>query len=232
MKVGLVFAVLNNFKGLTEAVWSAKSEIANLQVYIQPQWRAQVSLAAAWNRGAKEAFDDGCDYVIVCNDDILFAPECIDNMIKQYEELRPQGVIMVTPNNIMAELMDPYDILYYKVPEDPYTFSDHPNFSCFLIKPEFFTLHGTFDENFWPAWYEDNDSHRRAQLLGYREVCTTAAPMVHFGGVSTSMMDNPHSGESQAYYMKKWGGLPMPASETFQTPYNDPTLSPKEWVRQ
>lgn len=228
MKIGLVFPVLNNFKGFTEAVWSAKSQ-RDIQVYVQPQWREQVSLAAAWNRGAKQAFDDGCQYAIVCNDDILFAPETIDNMVMEYERLHSEGVIMVTPNNIKMELMDPYDILTYKVPSDPFTFSDHPNFSCFLIGPAFFELHGDFDEKFWPAWYEDNDSHRRAKLLGYREVCVTAAPMVHFGGVSTSMIDNPHSGESQKHYMEKWGGLPYPASETFMTPYNDPNLTPKDW---
>ena len=230
MKIGLVFPVINNFKGLTEAVQSAKSVDHDLQTYIIPQWRHQVPLAKAWNAGAEMAFNDGCAFALVCNDDILFSPDTIDALVNEYQRLRhSDNVILVTPNNIRAELADPLQILNYQRPDVPFSWSEHPNFSCFLIAPEFFELHGTFDENFVPAWFEDNDSHRRANLLGYKEICTTAAPQVHFGGVSTSMMENPHSGESQKYYIEKWGGLPHPATETYSTPYNDPNLTPKDW---
>lgn len=235
MKVGLVFAVLNNFKGFAEAVWTAKSQY-DLQVYVRPQWYEQVSLAKAWNDGAKQAFDDGCKYVVVCNDDILFSPDTIDAMIAQYYLLRESdNVVMVTPNNIKLQLLDPYDIRFYVRPNEPFTYSEHPNFSCFLITQEFFHLCGTFDENFYPAWYEDNDMHRRATLLGYKLIMTTAAPQVHMGGVSTGMIENnPGSGQSQAYYLEKWGGIPVshPGNEVkehFLTPYNDPNVSPREW---
>lgn len=229
-KIGIGFAVMNNFKGLAEAINSVKTE-HEWQVYLQLQHQNQISLAAAWNKLAKTAFDDGCDYALICNDDILFAPDTIDAMIRELEELEvTEKVVMVTPNNIKGELADPYAILDYRLPEGTQTsFSDHPNFSCFLIGPDYFDKIGDFDENFWPAWFEDNDSHRRAKLLGYREICTTAAPMVHFGGVSTSMMENPDSSLSRDYYIKKWGGVPWPESEVFTTPYNDPKLNPKQW---
>ena len=229
-KIGISFAIMNNFKGAIETLESVKT-MHDIQLYLHPQWRHQIPLAAAWNKTAKMAFADGCDYALVCNDDILFAPDTIDAMVREYERLRSEKVIMVTPNNIKGELADPYHILEYALPEGTVTsFSDHPNFSCFLIAPEYFTEIGDFDENFWPAWFEDNDSHRRAKLLGYREICTTAAPMVHFGGVSTSMMDNPDSSGSRDYYIKKWGGVPWPESEVFTTPYNDPNLTPKDWL--
>lgn len=236
-KVGIIFTVLNNFKGAVEAIESIRSE-HEIDLIIIDQWRNNRTLAHAWNIGAQRAFERGCDYAIVCNDDILFAPESIDAMVAEYQRLQhSEKVVMVTPNNITAELLDPYDILNYKRPDDPPTFSDHPNFSCFLIGREFFDLVGSFDENFKPAWYEDNDMHRRIELLGYRAICTTAAPQVHFGGVSTSMLENPNSGDSKRYYIKKWGGVPVshPTAEEkehFTTPYNDPNLSPKEWEVQ
>ena len=227
---------MNNFRGCVEAIWSAKSK-HDIQVYIQPQWlEPRPALAKAWNDGAKQAFNDRCDYALVCNDDILFSPDTIDAMIEQYELLRESDkVIMVTPNNIKLQLVGHSDILHYVRPNDPYTFTENPNFSCFLIKPEFFDLVGTFDENFYPAWYEDNDMHRRAILLGYKLISTTAAPQVHVGGVSTSMMANPDSGASQAYYVRKWGGIPyshqiVAEKEHYLTPYNDPKLTPKEWL--
>jgi GT2 family glycosyltransferase len=141
---------------------------------------------------------------------------------------------MVTPNNILGEFPDePEKILTYRLPEGTVTsWAEYPNFSCFLIHRSYFDLVGTFDENFIPAWYEDNDAHRRINLLGFKAITTTKAPMVHFGGVSTSLVDNPDSSVSREYYIKKWGGIPHPAKEIFTTPYNDPSLTPKEWIQQ
>lgn len=236
MKIGIVIPVMNNFRGAIELIWSAKSK-HDLQVYIESQWiEPRKSLAQAWTDGAKKAFDDGCDYAIVCNDDILMSPDTIDALVEEYKALRHnENVIMVTPNNIKLELADPYHILSYERPTANYTFSEHPNFSCFCIAPEFFELVGTFDNNFYPAWFEDNNCHRVAQLLGYKLISTTASPQVHIGGVSTSMMPNPDSGVSQAYYIKKWGGLPAshgnPTSvERYATPYNNPNFTAKDWV--
>lgn len=233
-KIGIVVPVLNYFQGLADLLVSVKTK-HDYRVYVQPQYLAQVPLSKAWNRGSLQAFTDGCDYALVCNDDIMFAPECIDNMVEQYELLRQFGVIMVTPNNILAEVGSPHAILDYKLPDDfEPSFSDHPNFSCFLITAEYFELVGAFDENFTPAWYEDNDSHRRAILAGLREISTTAAPMAHIGGVTTHLMENPDSGESQRYYVEKWGGLPeshmssLP-KEHFTSPYNDSNLSIRDW---
>lgn len=236
MKVGITVPVLNNFRGFTDLVSSIKTK-HEYGIYVRPQYRHQVPLSQAWNEGALQAFADGCDYALVCNDDIMFAPQTIDALIEQYERLHAkEQVIMVTPNNILGELGDPYAILDYQLPEghEP-TFSDHPNFSCFLVTPEYFVTVGYFDHNFAPAWYEDNDSHRRATLAGVREITTTAAPMVHIGGVSTHMIeDNPGSGASQSYYIRKWGGIPVShpldvQKEHFATPYNNPELGIRDW---
>lgn len=237
IKVGIGFAVLNNFKGLAEAMHSIKTQY-DYRIYIVDQWRSNRPLAKAWNDAAMEAFNDGCDFALICNDDILFSAECIDAMVHVYQQMNAEGVVMVTPNNIMAELPDPYAILSYKLPEGtPTTYSDHPNFSCFLIGRDYFEKVGFFDENFVPAWYEDNDSHHRAELLGFREICTNAAPMVHFGGVSTSMMENPNSAPSRDQYIKKWGGIPVShpgdaEKEHFEHPYNDPAFKPTMWKRE
>ena len=82
MRIGLVIPVLNNFDQALDLIWSAKSE-NDLRIYIQPQYRYQVPLAQAWNNGIREAIADGCEYIIVSNDDVLFAPFTIDEMVKQ-----------------------------------------------------------------------------------------------------------------------------------------------------
>ena len=230
MKIGIGFAVLNNFKGLAETLHSIQTT-HDWNLYIKDQWRWNRPLSQAWNELALQAFEEGCDYALICNDDILFSPHCIDVMVQTYEDMNAEGVVMVTPNNIILEVANPEDILTFQKPDAPLSVSDHPNFSCFLVARDYFEKVGLFDENFIPAWYEDNDSHRRAKLLGFREICTNLAPMIHYGGVATSMMENPNSADSAAYYVKKWGGIPYPESETFQTPYGDPAFNPTQWRR-
>lgn len=236
MKIGVGIVTINNFQGAIETLESVRTQ-HEWTPYFWPQHRYQIPLAATWNRIAKSAFADGCDYALICNDDILFSPECIDNMVNQYEQLHEaEQVIMVTPNNILFEVIDdPFRIQEYYLPEDTiFSWSNHPNFSCFLIAPKYFDEIGDFDENFNPAWYEDNDSHYRATLLGWNEITTTAAPMVHFGGVSTSMLGerNPGAAISEQYYIKKWGSNRRDGTEAFTVPYNDSSLTPKDWTRQ
>lgn len=235
-KIGIGLTVLNNYQGAVETLESVKTQ-HEWTPYFWPQHRFQISLAAAWNKVAHAAFDDGCDYALICNDDILFSPDCIDAMIREYERLHEtEKVIMVTPNNIMMEVADdPFRIQQYHLPEGTQTsWAEHPNFSCILIAPKYFEEIGDFDENFWPAWFEDNDSHYRATLLGWKEITTTAAPMVHFGSVSTGMMGerNPGMAQSEAYYLKKWGSVRRDGTELWTAPYGDVTLTPKDWVKQ
>lgn len=229
-RVAIVIPVFRYFEGACDLISSIVTKY-DYTVKVMPQYRAQVPLAKAWNDGAQWAFDKGYDYAIVCNDDILFGPECIDNMVDQYEKLRKDNVIMVTPNNILAQLPGKYDILNYHTPSDPFTWADHPNFSCFLITPEFFEKIGTFDENFVPAWFEDNDAHYRAKLLGYFLATTTAAPMVHIGGVSTTLAGPTVTSQmSHDYFKRKWGSVNRDLNEAFKTPYNDPALKANQWV--
>ena len=39
--------------------------------------------------------------------------------------------------------------------------SPHPDFSCFMIHRDTYKKVGPFDEEYWPAYYEDNDYHVR-----------------------------------------------------------------------
>ena len=229
MKVGVVVPVLRNFEGAVALIHSIKSN-HQIDIYIQTQWRRQVALAAAWNNGFDEAVAGACEYILVSNDDVLLSPYCIDNLVAELERLEPEKVVLVAANNIRDQLDNLLDILTYHQPKVQPRISDNPNYSCFLIHKSFFDKVGRFDENFWPAWYEDNDSHYRIHLLGLRAVTSTAAPSVHVGGVTTHMLDVVDSGQSKAYFLKKWGSVNLDMNEKFQTPYNDPKLTPREWM--
>lgn len=231
-KIGITIPVLNNFEGAIELIASVKSQDHDVRFYIEEQWRHQKPLAAAWNHGFDRAVADGCHYVLIANDDIVFSPNCIDNLIAEYERLAfdHEKVVLVSANNILGQLQSADDILTHEQPYAQGMVSDHPNYACFLVRRDFFDKVGRFDENHAPAWCEDQDSHQRIELLGYRAVCTTAASCVHIGGVTTSKLGAPDSTHSVNYFIKKWGSHHDTPPQDFTHPYNNPDMSPKDWI--
>lgn len=77
---------------------------------------------------------------------------------------------------------------------------------------------GFMDEGFYPAYYEDNDYHRRMVLAGCE------FPRILIDATSAGNAMTMHAGvkvryyECQQYYIKKWGGLPN--EEKYLLPFN------------
>ena len=227
MRIGLVIPVLNNFDQAIDLVYSAKSA-NDLKIYIRPQYRVQIPLAAAWNRGIKEAINDGCEVIIVSNDDVIFAPSTIDNLAKATIDMS-QEYVVAYPKDVIEALDDPFDMVF----DDGYQYNtvnpEDQAFSCFAIKPDFFDKCGTFDENFDPAWWEDTDMKYRIHLLGYKTL-QTDIPYAHLRHQSTKKLTVPlNSMKSGQYYIEKWGSARKDLKESFTFPYNDKNISPKEW---
>jgi hypothetical protein len=88
---------------------------------------------------------------------------------------------------------------------------------------------GRFDQNFWPAYWEDVDFNHRARLAlpdhtvkhvpidGY---CKGVNHGVELGG---ALRD---TSERRAYMLAKWGDLSSPI---YQHPFNNPELPPDYW---
>lgn len=228
-RIGLVIPVLNSFENAIDCLQSIRTKHI-ISVYVQPQYRHLVALSAAWNTGIKKAFADGCDYALVCNDDIIFSPETIDNLVSEYERLHQEGCILLSPSNIFGQLPSKWAIMdYYLKEAEPITTADHPDFSCFFIANGFFDEVGTFDENFYPAWCEDQDMHQRIHLAGKRALVSTACPFVHLGSVTTSRLPSVDSSTSNIHFMRKWGSHNNHVPQAYTHPYNDPNKTYKEW---
>ena len=228
MKIGLVIPILNNFDQALDLIYSAKTQ-HELKIYIRPQYRYQVPLAAAWNKGYRDAVQDGCDYIIVANDDTLLAPHSIDMAVKEFEGLDREYALYGF-REVRDTFNDPFEIVFTDKDTD-YQRSEAELFSMFMVRNDFFELMGSFDENFDPCWWEDNDMHYRIVLLGYREY-RSETPFVHRGSQTTKKMTLPiNSLKSQEYYFKKWGSNNRSLRETFDRPYNDSTLTPKDWKK-
>lgn len=228
-KVGVVVPCLKYYKGLAETLESIRTQ-EEWEPFIIPNWRDNNVLAASWNMGVDRAIKRGCDYILICNDDILLSANAIDHMVG-YLDNCGEETVMVTGRNVKSALADPYEIFNYnsEVYDDP----ECPDFSCFMIRKDTFDKVGCFDENFIPAYFEDNDYHRRIKLLGLKAVNYGAAAFYHFGSLTQNLEGPVCTSDmfvgNRSYYATKWGG--EPGQEQYETPFNQGG-SPSEWTHR
>ena len=159
------------------------------------------SVAKAWNIGIMRGIELGCDYILVINTDIIFKSNAIDRLVKFAES---RVAVMWT----MAEYSDL--ALLEEAPEDE-NYSEHPHFSCFMVKKDFFDKVGRFDENFKPAYCEDGDMHARIALAGYKAYIYGGARFYHFGSRTIKsdtelwVKNQQTFPKNQQYFLEKWG---------------------------
>lgn len=152
-----------------------------------------LGVAAAWNLIAHHA---GQADLIISNDDIVFAPDTTQRMLEVAERDPRAGIVSPIEGQ---------------------------RFCLFWLRRQAYADVGPFDESFWPAYFEDNDYHRRLTLAGWSSpVALSAVEHAH----SATMRDanaqaiELHHARFRACarrYTRKWGG--MPGVETLERPY-------------
>jgi GT2 family glycosyltransferase len=183
----------------------------------------QQSVSKAWNKGIEEGARVGCNYILVINTDIVFKSNAIDRLV-DFAEKHSEAVMWT-----MTECPDLANI--EKCIEDE-SFSEHPLFSCFMVKADFFGHVGRFDENFTPAYFEDNDMHARLALAELKAYSYGGARFYHFGSrtvKSDRALVNKNLQlvlQSQLYFFQKWGHLTVDYVEQmrevyYKHPYNE-----------
>lgn len=162
---------------------------------------------AAWNQGIDQCERDGHDWLVLCSAAIRWGTPGGSDMHEVLCSTDPDGVWAVEASYVGWHLIA------------------FPMSTLRLV--------GRFDENFHPAYYEDNDYAYRIRLaeqqLGRREwpsVEIAAASAGHAHAVNMGLV-RANPGECLAYYERKWGG--PPGRETFTHPYNDPALAWSDW---
>uniref|UniRef100_A0A7C3SNL8 Glycosyltransferase n=1 Tax=Dictyoglomus turgidum TaxID=513050 RepID=A0A7C3SNL8_9BACT len=192
--------------------------------------------ARTWNYGMKIGFEDGFDYVLILNNDVLLHPNCVDRLVERFQRKDPD-VVLVSAMDIRGECIVPSDIFKKDDKEkEKVSESENPNFAAFMVNKKFWKKVGEFDEGFFPAYFEDNDMHYRIKLAGLKAVCYPPALFYHYG--SRTQNDLRYPGglvpsnqflKNRDYYISKWGG--MPGQEKFIHPFNDKSKSIK-WTKQ
>jgi len=204
--------VVNNFDHEGVAEECARLEGEGAEVHWHPE---NIGCAAAMNVGIRLL--DHLDFVIVLSPSALFANSVLD-LVDIVEE---------------RERTESNHFYWNPATENWGTPGCKTDMHCFAWTKRLFDEVGTYDENFYPVYFDDTDLCRRMGLIGatktvveierYSQTLTGACSsdpriLQHFQNNAARIHD---------YYLAKWGG--EAAQETFKTPFNDPNLTVKDW---
>lgn len=180
-----------------------------------------VGCARSWNMGIQMAFENlNCENCLILNNDILLKKNTIPMMIA---DLKRDGVALISGINISGKCSTEEE--FFGLPEgEGGAYSEDPDFSCFGINKKSYLDVGLFDPQIYPAYFEDNDYHRRIMLVGLKAQKNKCNSYWHYG--SRCLKGDPLVTDwlqycfllNQNYYHKKWGGFP--GEETYTIPFN------------
>jgi GT2 family glycosyltransferase len=209
-----LFVVVDNGQQVqsTEALQSVESSDRDLGI---TSWSLQLGdesvivespdrnlgVGPSWNFLATKYLKKPDDRLLVCGDDTLLSSGLVAQLVKTMDE---SGADFVFPDPALSTMPQ--------------------MFSCFMVRQSLFEKVGYFDERFWPAYFEDNDFHRRMKIAGATEAVAPCG--YEHANSSTMKAYSPDDLERhhmrfrlcRDYYIEKWGGLP--GHETFATPFN------------
>jgi len=112
----------------------------------------------------------------------------------------------------ISELLSRYKRNFYKSTYD---------FSTFILPKITYNMVGRFDNEFYPAYYEDNDYQYRMRLLNLSVLETPMLNAISYQS-SKTLEKEPSLKKlifkNKERYIEKWGGLPK--KEVFTKPFN------------
>ncbi len=158
------------------------------------------------NQGLREVLNKDYDYIGLLNNDILFTPNWLFDTLKIFD-LNPE-IGMISPriqkkcNFNSKNYLEHYKKYLSKFKGD-YKQVLEPLFCCVLIKKEVFDKIGLFDENFTPAFFEDNDLSFRAMYQGYLLVYSNSTFVFHNHSTTSGSLPSQIFEKNKDYFFKK-----------------------------
>jgi len=175
------------------------------------QQTENLGVAGSWNMAPKLFPDEKCWFI--CNDDIWFDPGAVQRVCEFSDEHCDECDII--GNNCM--------------------------WASFTWTPKGVRRFGTFDENLWPAYHEDQDMGIRINA-GARPGCPEGVrmnvpvdgPLIHHGkprcgGVEYTGLIGGVSLFQREYIYRKWGLKYLKPGEPYHFPFNNPNNPPSYW---
>lgn len=150
--------------------------------------KSNLGVAASWNWFLNNVHPDHTykNYILISNDDVKVYPETLAHLIDKIDET---GAPVV--NGAGGEWA--------------------------FFAQDIHTLEaiGPYDENFYPAYFEDNDYHYRLTLHGTDRAIASHAIYEHITSATLKAKNREETlahhesfRKNHEYYVKKWGGTP------------------------
>jgi hypothetical protein len=190
-------------------------------------------VARSWNEGLRASFEDGNDVTLLVNDDLFFYEGGFDTFadfvlsesrrVPEFGTISAFGLDTGTAEGVGAGR-------FYQRPH-------WQGAACMAIGRTAIERVGYFDQNFWPAYFEDADYFRRLELSGIPQLWDDRVLVEHNRSQTVradfllKCLHNERVQRNERYYIRKWGGLrgwggpdALPGLELFRHPFNDPDV--------
>ncbi len=158
------------------------------------------------NQGLREIKNKNYQFVALLNNDILFTPNWINDTINSFNLDNSLG--MVSPRIQKGKSLNKNNYLnkyknYLKKFKGEIKYSLEPLFCCVFIKKQVIDSVGFLDENFTPAFYEDNDYCYRVMYKGYNLAICNRSFVFHNHSTTSSSIDKSILIRNREYFLKK-----------------------------
>ncbi|HEX7893201.1 MAG TPA: glycosyltransferase family 2 protein [Terriglobales bacterium] len=220
---GLFLYVIDNASSDETLKRIGTYRLENLQVIANTQ---NLGIAEGNNRGIQQAIDDGCEAVLLINNDTEFSPDLVKRLVSGLEQygcgiVTPKIVFYDKPNLIWSagggfNAARGYAAFHYGLEQEDTGNYDQPRVvqhapaCCALIRREVFERIGMIDPRYF-IYLDDTDFSYRALLAGVRTMYLPEAKVVH---KASSLTGGPESEiclryrtRNQVYFMLKHLGL-------------------------
>ena len=150
-----------------------------------------LGVAKSWNMLLDYADKINATHVLILNDDIYLG--------KTEHEIN-----MLIKNNIDADFINSFH-----------------NWCSYIIKVDAWKKAGKFDEEFFPAYFEDNSFDYKMTLAGAKKTWTSFLDPLIYRNSMTIAKDpslNNRFAQNRELYIQMWGGLP--SEEKYKTKFN------------
>ena len=163
------------------------------------------------NKGFSIANNQGLEiargeYIGFLNNDILLYPNWFEECEKIFQQ---ENAAFVSPTHINPHFHNTNENNYIKYFQKKFKHQscysksfDECQFSCVITRKDILDKIGNFDENYTPAFFEDNDFKYRAIEAGYDCFVANTICFFHFGSITSAKLNQKFE-LNKSYYFKK-----------------------------
>ncbi len=141
------------------------------------------------------------DYIGFLNNDILLSPNWFEEIEKVFEK-ENAGFVSPRQINPYYDKANETNYLKYFKPKQYNKDFDECVFSCVVTKRSVLDKIGIFDENYSPAFFEDNDLKFRAINNNLGVYVANTCCFFHFGSVTSANMNFNFTKNKEYFYSK------------------------------